>query len=403
MQTLDKEAILRHTLETTQVGYWEWDIANQRCHLSSRYRTMFNYGQRLPDSDCVWSLGLHADDIATTTAAYERHVASRGEIPFDINARYCHPNGAIMWMQCRGRVIAWDDAGRPLRMVGNHTDITAQQQGGQKLVRYHEALTSLQKIATKTHLSINEQIDAALVVVSGYLSLPIGILSKIEGKKYQITNLFKPADFALEAGQTVALGDTYCSFTYQTDQAVGIHHVSETEWAMHPCYQTIGLQTYIAAPVKVHSRPYGTVNFSSPMPRPHPFCAYDLEFIELLASWIGYILERQSAVQMLELMVQKRTHALAERNQQLADFAFLNAHKMRSPLARILGLTELLSLTDSRIEEKQYISFITKSAQELDAVIKSASSTLGALSALDGLSKISSTLTSRILKESIDG
>lgn len=389
MQTLDKEAILRHTLETTQVGYWEWDIANRRYHLSSRYRAMFDCNKRLPNSGCVWLLSLHTDDIATATAAYERHVASRGEIPFDIKARYYHPNGAIMWMQCRGRVIAWDNAGRPLRMVGNHTDITVQQQGGQELARYQEALASLQKIATKTHLSTEEQIDAALVVVSDYLSLPIGILSKIEGNKYQITNLFKPAHFALEAGQTVALGDTYCSFTYQADRATGIHHVSETEWAMHPCYQTIGLQTYIAAPVKVHSKPYGTVNFSSPTPRQHPFCAYDLEFIELLASWIGYILERRSAVQMLELMVQKRTHALAERNQQLADFAFLNAHKMRAPLARILGLTELLSLTNSRIEEKQYISFITQSAHELDAVIKSAASTLGALNALDGLSKVS--------------
>ena len=78
----------------------------------------------------------------------------------------------------------------------------------------------------------------------------------------------------------------------------------------------------------------------------------------------------------LEFMVWERTMALEERNRQLADFAFLNAHKMRGPLARILGLVDVLKYTDSREQEKEYLQHIVQSAQELDQVIRTAASTL---------------------------
>ena len=75
-------------------------------------------------------------------------------------------------------------------------------------------------------------------------------------------------------------------------------------------------------------------------------------------------------------MVRERTDALEERNRQLADFAFLNAHKMRGPLARILGLVDILRFTQSREQEREYLQHIIQSASELDQVIKTAANTL---------------------------
>ncbi len=80
---------------------------------------------------------------------------------------------------------------------------------------------------------------------------------------------------------------------------------------------------------------------------------------------------------------------LAERNRQLADFAFLNAHKMRGPLARILGLADVLLLADSRAEEEEYLRLIVQSAQELDGAIKTAASALGTLNRAENDSNLS--------------
>ena len=397
------EDILKHTLETTQIGYWDCDIQNNRKYLSPQFRAMFGYDEYEPDTMSIWSEALHPDDHQRVNLTYEHHIVSRGAHPFRVKTRYYHRNGSLMWMKCQGSVVAWDKEGRPLRMVGSHVDITKEQQATEALQRYQNALTALNRIATNNQLNAEQQINAALKAVSSYLELPLGIVSQIRDDEYEITNISTTGTLALEAGQKFTLGETYCSITFQADQAVGFHHVSETKWVTHPCYQTMGLETYIGAPVKVRGERYGTVNFSSPTPRNHLFSPYDLEFIALLANWVGYVLEWRNTRYMLERMVREQTDTLEKRNRQLAEFAFLNAHKMRGPLARILGLVEVLPLTNSRAEEKECLQFIAQSAMELDAAIKNAASTLGAFNALNGFSKISDLLTPMGVEERTGG
>ncbi len=71
----------------------------------------------------------------------------------------------------------------------------------------------------------------------------------------------------------------------------------------------------------------------------------------------------------LEHIVEERTNALHERNEQLAKYAFLNAHKIRGPLARILGSSYALKYVENEDERQLFIHSVTKSAQELDTVI----------------------------------
>jgi signal transduction histidine kinase len=56
----------------------------------------------------------------------------------------------------------------------------------------------------------------------------------------------------------------------------------------------------------------------------------------------------------LEQAVFDKTKELTYRNQQLTEYAFFNAHKLRSPIATILGLYELLKLNPSH-EEREFI------------------------------------------------
>ncbi|AYB32060.1 two-component regulator propeller domain-containing protein [Chryseolinea soli] len=94
------------------------------------------------------------------------------------------------------------------------------------------------------------------------------------------------------------------------------------------------------------------------------------------------IIEKQnieilSRNETLEEEVKDRTKDLIEYNQQLEQFAFISAHNLRAPVARILGLGNILGFVRKNPEEeKSVIDKIIFATQELDTVVKDLSSIL---------------------------
>ena len=71
----------------------------------------------------------------------------------------------------------------------------------------------------------------------------------------------------------------------------------------------------------------------------------------------------------LEQMVSSHTEEVENRNKELAEYAYVNAHLLRAPLTRIMGLTDLL-INHHKIEKKKSLSDIGSKAGETDQVIK---------------------------------
>ncbi len=78
--------------------------------------------------------------------------------------------------------------------------------------------------------------------------------------------------------------------------------------------------------------------------------------------------EIESLNESLEEQVRQRTEKLSIQNERLRDYAFFNAHKVRGPLARILGMVALFH--NNALEKDQIILNIDSCAKELDKVIK---------------------------------
>jgi len=75
--------------------------------------------------------------------------------------------------------------------------------------------------------------------------------------------------------------------------------------------------------------------------------------------------------QTLESEVEKRTRELVEYNHQLEQFAFISAHNLRAPVARILGLGNLLDISDEKESQREQIyPKLVNAARELDTVVK---------------------------------
>jgi len=71
----------------------------------------------------------------------------------------------------------------------------------------------------------------------------------------------------------------------------------------------------------------------------------------------------------LEKLVIARSAEIRTKNKQIIEYAHLNAHKVRGPLARIIGLLNLTHHTNSEQEIKELIAKMDFSAQELNEII----------------------------------
>ncbi len=94
----------------------------------------------------------------------------------------------------------------------------------------------------------------------------------------------------------------------------------------------------------------------------------------------------RKANENLNGLVEAKTNALLRQNTMLMQHAFLNAHKVRSPLARILGLVNLLGYEmNGNSNGKELVSRLNESATELDAVLKEVKANLEEAEYKEGL------------------
>jgi signal transduction histidine kinase len=72
----------------------------------------------------------------------------------------------------------------------------------------------------------------------------------------------------------------------------------------------------------------------------------------------------------LEEKIHERTKELEEKNKKLEEYAFMNAHHLRAPVATIMGLIQLFDYDKTEEEAKTLIDGLKKTSFELDAAIK---------------------------------
>lgn len=119
---------LEGLLESEAAGYWDWDIPGDTLFMSPRFKSMFGYDEdEIENTPEGRDRLIHPDDLPASKAMLERHFSSRGKVPYNIEQRYRHKDGATIWVMSRGRVVERSDDHQPTRMMGVHVDITQQK------------------------------------------------------------------------------------------------------------------------------------------------------------------------------------------------------------------------------------------------------------------------------------
>jgi signal transduction histidine kinase len=79
----------------------------------------------------------------------------------------------------------------------------------------------------------------------------------------------------------------------------------------------------------------------------------------------------------LETRIEERSKQLLLQNQKLSEYVFINAHKLRAPVASILGLINLIQQVDPS-EQAQMIEHLKTCGDQLDSIIREISKDLEA-------------------------
>lgn len=156
-----KEEFVRSSFD----GFWDWHVNDGYEYLSPRFWEMF--GESPEDKEhcsTEWKKIILPEDLEKARTAYKLHIESKGKIPYELELRYWHVEGHLVTVLCKGRVIRWDDHGRPIRMVGIVTDITHLKKIQSELERSNKELEEFASIMA-------HDLKGPLKTISGFNSL----------------------------------------------------------------------------------------------------------------------------------------------------------------------------------------------------------------------------------------
>lgn len=73
-----------------------------------------------------WKSKLHPEDRDKVLENFNNHLMGKSDA-YQVVYRMLHKSGDFTWVSDRGRVVEFDQEGRPLRMMGSHIDITGEK------------------------------------------------------------------------------------------------------------------------------------------------------------------------------------------------------------------------------------------------------------------------------------
>jgi len=123
----ESEERWQFALEGAGHGVWDWNLQTGKVHHSAQWKTMLGYDPHENfDSLGAWESLLHPDDHDRVMAETAKHTEDK--IPFyEIEYRMRCKDGSYKWILARGKIIARSEDGKPLRIIGTHTDTTERR------------------------------------------------------------------------------------------------------------------------------------------------------------------------------------------------------------------------------------------------------------------------------------
>ncbi len=208
-----------------------------------------------------------------------------------------------------------------------------------KLIDTNQRLQKLRKITASHTLSFDEKVNNILTLGVNAFDLNVGILSHIENGEYHIVRSIS-LDNSFPSETKITLQDTFCEYVINSDGPISNSEVSKSDWKSKPSFEKFHVASFIGTTVYQSGKIFGTLTFFSQRQVNTKFNDDDLEFIQLMANWLG-----------LELEMQIYEKNILQKNRLLSAIGRVHDHFIDNVSAKTLFddlLTDLLEISGSK-------------------------------------------------------
>lgn len=144
----DNEERLGLIINATKVGIWDWQVQTGELTFNERWAEMIGYSvaELEPMTFDTWADNVHPDDLPHAQELLDKHWDAELE-SYEVELRMLHKRGHYVWVLTSGKVVEWDECGKPKRMLGSHLDITERKSRERERKVSNQLLQESQKIA----------------------------------------------------------------------------------------------------------------------------------------------------------------------------------------------------------------------------------------------------------------
>lgn len=135
----------KFALEGAGDGVWDWDMVTDKVFRSARWKEIYGYtNNEIEDTASAGRKLVHPDDLAHQIEDTHDYLLGKKHV-YVSEFRILCKDGSWKWTLSRGMVISRGPDGKPLRMIGTHTDISERKNSENQLLQlaHYDQVTSL--------------------------------------------------------------------------------------------------------------------------------------------------------------------------------------------------------------------------------------------------------------------
>ena len=167
----------------TNDGLWDWDLRSNEVYYSPVWMKILGYeSDPLPLVLSTWSENVHPEDFVLAEQAIQGHL--RGETPiYEHTHRMKHRNGHYIWTFAKGKCLR-NEEGKPYRLVGTITDITAKKEAEEELKMAKEAAEIANRTKSEFLANMSHEIRTPMNAILGFSDLLQGMTTDDRHQSY---------------------------------------------------------------------------------------------------------------------------------------------------------------------------------------------------------------------------
>ncbi len=166
----DNEERLRLTLDAAHQGVFDLNLQTGEMVINDIYATMLGQDPAtFIETNPRWRARMHPDDWDHVSEVYQAY--ANNELPeYRVEYRQKMPDGSWKWILSLASIVERDAEGKPLRMLGVHTDIDASKKASLEIAHlFEESQRRLSRLATLRKIDLAISSDQHMLQILGTL------------------------------------------------------------------------------------------------------------------------------------------------------------------------------------------------------------------------------------------